>query len=454
MLNIKNKNAGIKFISFMIMMLVILTAVIPTVHAVESWVINTTDPNRSNCVNYVRSRVPSLPHGLYTLQDKKNIINSHTPREGAVAIMTPNHVAVIVEVASISGRQIITVNEANYGGARISGRRGAADELGILGYFDPNGSNNSGHTHSFNIVRYNDSHENKGHRKLYFCSCGAHDGKIHEEWNQKNNCEVCYPGNTPQPSVSAAHAVNFFEHHDSGGWNVGRNAPYEARTVNAMGFENDRLSSVMIHSDDVIVELYEHDQYKGRMLRLDKKGLYNLGNLNFNDIASSYRVLKKSPSDTSKPDSAAVTSTIIPDGIYYIQLTESNLVVDVEGSKKDDGTQIVAGERNNKDTQKWRITHLGNGIYKVINVGSGSKAMEIQNSDKHNGARVQLWTYHPDIATMQWKIVKNSDNTYTFINLNCNLALDMRNGEFNAGNNFHAWEINSTISQKFSLIKA
>jgi len=42
------------------------------------------------CVAVARCFVPSLPYGLFTLDNKKAIINSYEPRQGAVAISTPN----------------------------------------------------------------------------------------------------------------------------------------------------------------------------------------------------------------------------------------------------------------------------------------------------------------------------------------------------------------------------
>lgn len=101
---------------------------------------------KTNCVAFVRYKVPSLPGGLYSLDDKKNIINSYTPSVGAVAISTGNssygHVAY---VEAVSGSTITTLNggfadgNGNYTGhiERISG---TAAEQGIIGYWKPAGT--------------------------------------------------------------------------------------------------------------------------------------------------------------------------------------------------------------------------------------------------------------------------------------------------------------------------
>ncbi len=95
------------------------------------------------CVDYARSRVGSLPRGLFSLDDKRNIINSNRPQRGSIAVMRESaygHVAYVEEVTSTS----ITVSETNYRSGRYTRRRAvgrdtndAAQQLRILGYFRP-----------------------------------------------------------------------------------------------------------------------------------------------------------------------------------------------------------------------------------------------------------------------------------------------------------------------------
>lgn len=101
-------------------------------------VLNDTDKNRYNCVKWVRERVPNLPSGLWTILDKKNIINSYKAKIGRVAIMNVGlpwgHVGLITNV----GNNHITIQEANYKIGKITERHGIEKELKILGYFNPN----------------------------------------------------------------------------------------------------------------------------------------------------------------------------------------------------------------------------------------------------------------------------------------------------------------------------
>lgn len=101
-------------------------------------VLNETDKNRCNCVLYARSRVPKLPYGLWTLGNKKAIINSHKAKIGSVAIINVGwpwgHVAIVTNTIHYK----IIIQEANYKSCKITERCGTEEELKILGYFDPN----------------------------------------------------------------------------------------------------------------------------------------------------------------------------------------------------------------------------------------------------------------------------------------------------------------------------
>ena len=97
----------------------------------------------NNCVLYARCRVPSLPYGLNTIQDKRRIINTQVPSVGCVAIhnlgTTEGHVSVVtnVRVVQRNGQTVysVTIQEGNYPLGKIGTRFGNASELNIVGYF-------------------------------------------------------------------------------------------------------------------------------------------------------------------------------------------------------------------------------------------------------------------------------------------------------------------------------
>lgn len=100
------------------------------------------------CVNFARSKVPSLPHNLFNMDQKKAIINSQKPKEGSVAIIDVGnrvgHVAVVVDVDKKGKKKSITLEESNYPSSGVYRRKAAGRdidelerELRIVGYFRP-----------------------------------------------------------------------------------------------------------------------------------------------------------------------------------------------------------------------------------------------------------------------------------------------------------------------------
>lgn len=96
-----------------------------------------SDQNRNNCVYYARCRVSSLPHGLFNYAQKAQIINSHTPRVGSVAIMHvgPDGHLAVVEYVYPDGR--IHVKEGNYRHGQLTERTGRPAEMRVTGYYQP-----------------------------------------------------------------------------------------------------------------------------------------------------------------------------------------------------------------------------------------------------------------------------------------------------------------------------
>lgn len=102
-------------------------------------VLNKSDKNRCNCVKWAREKVPSLPFRLWTIWNKKKIINSQTSRVGCVAIMNVGlpwgHVGVVV--ARTEGGKYKTIQEANFLNCTVTERKGTTSDLKIIGYYDP-----------------------------------------------------------------------------------------------------------------------------------------------------------------------------------------------------------------------------------------------------------------------------------------------------------------------------
>jgi hypothetical protein len=95
--------------------------------------------NLANCVKYARCKVSSLPYGLTTYQNKKDIVNTQTASVGSVAVInvgnSTGHVAYVQSVSSSD----VTIRETNWcrGATKATTRTGTKTALKIVGFYKP-----------------------------------------------------------------------------------------------------------------------------------------------------------------------------------------------------------------------------------------------------------------------------------------------------------------------------
>lgn len=107
---------------------------------VRSPVVDCSTAGCGNCVKHARCLKPSLPTGLFSCDNKKEIINASTPTVGSVAIMDVGsycHVGYVWKIEGSGSSAIIWLDEGNYtAGTCTTTRHGTAAALEIVGYFD------------------------------------------------------------------------------------------------------------------------------------------------------------------------------------------------------------------------------------------------------------------------------------------------------------------------------
>lgn len=115
--------------------------------SLKSQIANLSAQDTCQCVWYARSKVPSLPTGLWNLNDKKAVINHLFPQGdggsmSSVAVHNifgdVGHVSVVTGVAIRSdGNLRVYITEKNYSPCAVTTRDGTMEALKIIGYFDP-----------------------------------------------------------------------------------------------------------------------------------------------------------------------------------------------------------------------------------------------------------------------------------------------------------------------------
>ena len=142
-------------------------------------------------------------------------------------------------------------------------------------------------------------------------------------------------------------------------------------------------------------------------------------------------------------------ATTLKDGIYTLRsCLNTTYVVSVPSKVSKDSENVALYRNQGNNYQKWKITSIGNGYYKVTNIGS-QKVLHVKGAGKANGTNVMQYTWRESKA-QKWKIT-GIRGVYTFINMSDNLALDVASGSAVNNANIQMYTSNDTRAQKFRL---
>lgn len=145
-----------------------------------------------------------------------------------------------------------------------------------------------------------------------------------------------------------------------------------------------------------------------------------------------------------------VAEKTIENGIYNIKTKiDENKVLDVNEGSNRDGANIQIYQNTNVKQQKFNITYLQNGYYKIEALHSG-KVLDVEGGSSNPGANV--WQYTSNNSNAQQWIIKQEDDGYYSIISKCNnLFLDISGGVNANGTNVQVYTSNNSSSQRFKL---
>ncbi|HEV2647257.1 MAG TPA: RICIN domain-containing protein [Acidobacteriaceae bacterium] len=137
-------------------------------------------------------------------------------------------------------------------------------------------------------------------------------------------------------------------------------------------------------------------------------------------------------------------------GNYEI-LCDSGLVLDVSGGSTSGGAAVVQTAYTGATNQLWTFVSTAGGYFQIKNVKSGL-VLNVKGHSTTSGALIQQ--YGPQgmqPGNDEWMPALNSDGTYSFYNLNSNMALEIFGST--SGTQFEQNFANNNTDQKFTLIK-
>lgn len=188
----------------------------------------------------------------------------------------------------------------------------------------------------------------------------------------------------------------------------------------------------------------------------DGYGVYLYYDLGATNIASYF----SGPSNVLYGQSTVYGNTTVPDtgivsGATYQLVSAANgtSVLDVLNAGTSDGAKVQLWASNGNTAQKWKITDVGGGYYKLQPLNAPAKSLDVSNSGTANGTQVQIYTDNNTNA-QKWKITPIGNDYYTLSPAHAlGFNLDVNNGSATNGTKIQIWTANTGNAQKWKLVK-
>lgn len=140
------------------------------------------------------------------------------------------------------------------------------------------------------------------------------------------------------------------------------------------------------------------------------------------------------------------------DGVYAIASAISNSArVGIEGASTQKGAETQVYGDNWSASQRWRISDLGDGYYKILNVASG-KALDVAYAQAGDGARVQQYDWKGTDA-QRWAIESVDGGYRLYSALSKKYVLDLAYGDTADGTRVQLYHNKDTKAQVWRLEK-
>lgn len=140
----------------------------------------------------------------------------------------------------------------------------------------------------------------------------------------------------------------------------------------------------------------------------------------------------------------------IPNGQYAIRskvntVSGAGLYLDIAGCAVGNA-DVRTWTRTTCNGQKWNLTYLNNGFYKIISELPNHKSLDLDACAIERGANVQVWDVFPNDC-QQWRIESVGGGWYRIMAKAGNNVLDIVNGDPAPGTDVRSWTWNGADPQ-------
>ena len=149
----------------------------------------------------------------------------------------------------------------------------------------------------------------------------------------------------------------------------------------------------------------------------------------------------------------APISPIVSGATYHIVSATNNAsVLDVVGNGTDDGTKVDIWKNNAGNNQKWKVSSVESGYYKIQPLNALTKALDLTNASNANGTQIEIWADNASSA-QKWKIT-DVGGGYFMLTPACATSsrLYITGGSSTDGTKVEIWGSNHSVGQTFKFV--
>ncbi|MDB5272802.1 MAG: Ricin lectin [Chitinophagaceae bacterium] len=234
-------------------------------------------------------------------------------------------------------------------------------------------------------------------------NCSAVGGFMWFDWgNDKRTYSDIINGvygvNVPARISASTGLVTTYVEFNAQGYSAGfALGDYNINDIKNTGMPNDAISGIHI-PQGIKVTLYADANFSGTSIDLTSN--VDVFSSQWNNQVSSMRV--RANGDPS-----------LDGQTFLLRNHNSNLYLDVPGASTADGVQLQQWGLNVSNSQRFKFTNLGDGLYSIQNVNSG-KVIDVDGAKNDNGTKIQQWGNANGI-NQKFIAYKMSDGSYKFI---------------------------------------
>ncbi|OWA37061.1 endoglucanase [Saccharibacillus sp. O16] len=147
-----------------------------------------------------------------------------------------------------------------------------------------------------------------------------------------------------------------------------------------------------------------------------------------------------------------VSSGLTAGDTYKIVSRHSGKVIDIPGGQNADNLQLQQWTDLGGNPQKWGLTSIGNGLYKLTSINSPGKVLEIRGGSKNSGEAVQLMS---DLNTtaQHFRVYDLGNGYWSIVNANSGRAVEITGASTADGAKLQQGDYTGAVHQQWKFVK-